>query len=93
MRLEQIEKMTDAQRAGGFLSKEQLDLIRAEFGCTLAALTDEDFQKLYDRLADIEVEETIAAGDGELSERGKQVESIITIIGNEIYRVEDEAAP
>lgn len=75
------------------LSKEQLDFIQTEFGHdpdALGALEDDDIDSLYDRLCDIEVEETMAAGDGELSERGKMAESIVSIIGNELYRPDDE---
>ncbi len=75
------------------LSKEQLDFIQAEFGHdpdALGVLEDDDIDRLYDRLCDIEVEETMAAGDGELSERGKMAESIVSIIGNELYRPDDE---
>ena len=32
----------------------------------------------------------MAAGDGELSDRGKMAESIVTVIGNELYGSEDE---
>lgn len=75
------------------LSKEQLDFIQTEFGHdpdALGVLEDDDIENLYDRLCDIEVEETMAAGDGELSERGKMVESIVSVIGNELYRPDDE---
>lgn len=75
------------------LSKEQLDFIQTEFGHdpdALGVLEDDDIDRLYDRLCDIEVEETMAAGDGELSERGKMAESIVSVIGNELYRPADE---
>ena len=75
------------------LSKEQLDFIQSEFGHdvdALGVLEDDDIDSLYDKLCDIEVEETMAAGDGELSDRGKMAESIVTVIGNELYGSEDE---
>lgn len=75
------------------LSKEQLDFIQTEFGHdpdALGVLEDDDIDRLYDRLCDIEIEETMAAGDGELSERGKMAESIVSVIGNELYRPADE---
>lgn len=75
------------------LSKEQLDFIQTEFGHdpdALGVLEDDDIDNLYDRLCGIEVEETMAAGDGELSERGKMAESIVSAIGNELYRPDDE---
>ncbi len=78
------------------LSKEQLDFIQTEFGHdpdALGVLDDDDIERLYDHLCDIEVEETMGAGDGELSERGKMVESIVSVIGNELYRPDDEPYP
>ena len=59
--------MDDAKKAVGLLDESQLSFIQEEFGHdpdALSALSDEDFEKLYDRLGDIEVEETMAAGDG-----------------------------
>ena len=84
--------MDDAKKAVGLLDDSQLSFIQEEFGHdpdTLAALSNKEFEELYDRLGDIEVEETMAAGDGELSDRGKMAESIVTAIGNELYGVED----
>ena len=85
--------MDDAKKAVGLLDESQLSFIQEEFGHdpdALSALSDEDFEKLYDRLGDIEVEETMVAGDGDLSDRRKMAESIVTAIGNEIYRPDDE---
>lgn len=79
--------MDNAKKVIGSLNKKQLDFIQNEPGHDLAALNDEDFEKVYDHLGDIEVEETIAAGDGELSDRCRIVESIVTIIRNELYRL------
>lgn len=75
------------------LSKEQLDFIQSEFGHdpdALGVLEDDAIDRLYDKLCDIEVEETMAASDGELSDRGKMAESIVTVIGNELYSSEDD---
>ena len=75
------------------LDESQLSFIQEEFvhdPDALSVLSDEDFEKLYDRLGDIEVEETMVAGDGDLSDRGKMAESIVTAIGNELYRPDDE---
>ena len=75
------------------LDESQLSFIQEEFvhdPDALSALSDEDFEKLYDRLGDIEVEETMVAGDGDLSDRGKMAESIVTAIGNDLYRPDDE---
>lgn len=85
--------MDDAKKVADLLDDSQLDFVQNEFGHdpdALGSLSNEDFEKLYDRLGDIEVEETMAAGDGELSDRGKMAESIVTLIGNELYRPEDE---
>ena len=85
--------MSDAKKVVGFLDESQLSFIQEESGHdpdALSDLSDEDFEKLYDRLGDIEVEETMAAGDSDLSDRGKMVESNVTVIGNELYRPDDE---
>ena len=58
------------------LDESQLSFIQEEFvhdPDALSALSDEDFEKLYD-----------------LSDRGKMAESIVTAIGNELYRPDDE---
>ena len=75
------------------LSKEQLDFIQSEVGQdvdALGVLEDDDIDSLYDKLCDIEVEETMAAGDGELSDRGKMAADIVTVIGNELYSQGDD---
>lgn len=85
--------MTEAKTVEGLLSKAQLDFIQSEFGHdpdALGVLSDDDIDNLYDLICDIEVEETVNAGDGELSERGKMAEGIVTLIGNALYRPEDE---
>lgn len=86
--------MSNAEKAERILSKPQLEFIQSEFGYdpdSLGIMDDEMFSRLYDRIGDIEVEETIAAGDGNLSERGKMAEGIVTILGNELYRPEGES--
>ncbi len=85
--------MDDVKRAFCLLDEDQLQFIQDEFGYApdaISVLSNEDFEKLYDHIGDIEVEETMAAEDGELSERGKMAESIVTVIGNELYRPDDE---
>ena len=55
--------MSDADRAAALLDESQLRFIQDEFGYdpdALGALSDDDFEKLYDRLGDIEVEETMS---------------------------------
>ena len=83
--------MSAGKTAKKLLTEKQFDFIRLEFGYNLdevSSLNDETFSKLYDKLCDIEVEETIKSDRNgtELSARGKLAESIVTIIGNEIYR-------
>jgi len=85
--------MSNAEKAERILSKPQLEFIQSEFGHdpdSLAAMDDGMFSRLYDRIGDIEVEETIVAGDGDLSERGKMAEGIVTVLGSELYRPEGE---
>ena len=76
------------------LSQTQLDFINQEFGYTkesIAAMSDNEIDKLYDQIADIEVDETVDADrDGrDLTERGKTAEGIVTVIGNGLYRHDD----
>lgn len=77
------------------LSQTQLDFIEQEFGYTketIAAMSDDEIDELYDQIADIEVDETVDADrDGrDLTERGKTAEGIVTVIGNELYRPDGE---
>ena len=78
----------------GVLSQTQLDFINQEFGYTkesIAAMSDNEIDELYDQIADIEVDETVDADrDGrDLTERGKTAEGIVTVIGNGLYRHDD----
>ena len=77
------------------LSQTQLDFIEQEFGYTrevIASMSDDEVDALYDQIADIEVDETVDADrDGrDLTERGKTAEGIVMVIGNELYRPDDE---
>lgn len=87
--------MKDSDIVLNTLSKAQLDFIKSELGVTKDAIKGMDsdaINELCDKICDIEVEETIKADDernGEYSEREKMVESIVTAIGNELYRLED----
>lgn len=77
------------------LSQTQIDFIEAELGFgreAIAAMSDDDIDQMYDRISDIEVDETVDADrEGrELTERGKTAEGIVTVIGNELYRPDDE---
>lgn len=77
------------------LSQTQFDFIEQEFGYTreaISAMSDDEIDELYDQIADIEVDETVDADrDGrDLTERGETAEGIVTVIGNELYRPDDE---
>lgn len=85
--------MGEAEKVISILSEEQLDFISSELGCDMDALSkmdDDAVDDLYDRICDIEVEETVAADDNELSDRGKMAVGIVTVIGNELYSQEDD---
>ncbi len=75
------------------LSQKQLDFIHSELGYDkehLDAMSEDEFyDNVYDKCCDIEVETTCEAGDGELSERGKIAESLVTVLGNSIEDVEE----
>ena len=71
------------------LSDTQLKFISDEFGLTKSKLfkqTEVQLDELYDKLCDIEVEETMNSNDGVLSERGDVASSIVTVLGNEIAK-------
>lgn len=83
--------MTDALTAFELLNNEQVKFICNEFDTneeTLKAMSDDDFSDLYDKIADIEITETMKADDGELSKRGSTAADIVTVVGNGIY-IED----
>lgn len=73
------------------LNPDQNDFILKEFGIgeTQIPEMDEDaLYSLYDRLCDIEVDETIEADEGSLSERGKMAVSIVDVVGNAMAEAE-----
>lgn len=77
------------------LSQTQLDFIKEELGYdkeAIRSMDDDAIDQMYDQVCDIEVDETIAADDrgGEYSDRELMAEGIVTAIGNELYRPEDE---
>ena len=66
------------------LSREAIEFLCKEFKLSqnsFFTMTENDFDDLYDKLCDIEHAET-PSDDSPLTERGKMVESIITIVGN-----------
>ncbi len=78
------------------LSQTQLDFIEQELGYAvedIEAMSDDEIDQMYDRIADIEVDETADADrEGrDLTDRGKLAESVVTVVGNELYRPNDEA--
>jgi len=85
--------MSDAEKVKKLLSQSQLDFIKEEFGHdpkAIGSMSDDEIDYLYERIADIEIDETISAGEGKLSDRGRMAESIVTLVGNELYRPDDE---
>ena len=75
------------------LSKESLKFLDDSFGIhgdALDSFTEEQYDELYDRLCDIEVEETINADDEPLSDRGRMASDLVTILG-EVYAQEWES--
>lgn len=84
--------MNDAMKAVELLDEEMLKFVETETGFNREAIEqmdDEAFADLYDTIADIEIEET-PEGDDEPSERCKKASDFITIVGNAIYRPDDE---
>lgn len=80
--------MTDALAAFDLLNDEQVKFICNEFDTNeeaIKAMSDDDFIDLYDKIADIEISETMKADEGELSKRGLTAADIVTVIGNELY--------
>ena len=85
--------MTDALTAFDLLNDEQVKFICNEFDIdeeAIKAMSDNDFSDLYDKIADIEISETMKADEGELSKRGLTAADIVTIIGNELYYDDSE---
>lgn len=88
--------MRDSERALRVLSQTQLDFISAEFGITkpqILEMDDGEFLDLYDNICDIEIDETILAEqerNGAYSERERMAEGIVTVLGNELYRPDEE---
>lgn len=75
------------QKALKDLTETQIEFLCKEFDLEKADLmnaTEEDLDEVYDDLCGIEVDETIEAGNGELSDRGKIVSDIVTTFGNAI---------
>lgn len=81
--------MNILEKAVRLLSDVQLKFIRDEFGVSeddLLQKTEDELDELYDRLCEIEIDETMSCDDGKLSERGDTASSIVTVLGNEIAK-------
>ena len=66
------------------LDQEAIAFLYEEFSLSennFLAMTEDDLDDLYDQLCDIESEET-PSDNSPLTDRGKMVESIVTIVGN-----------
>ena len=74
------------------LTKDELGFLLDEFSVDKSWLETADektLADLYDKIADVEIEETISAGDSPLSMRGKLASSIVTKIGDTFQIYED----
>ena len=74
------------------LTNKQIKFIVAECNINaddIESLDEDSINRIYECICDIEVEETINAGDNELSERGKTAEKIVTMVGNKIKEIND----
>ncbi|MDR0804874.1 MAG: hypothetical protein LBN42_03715 [Oscillospiraceae bacterium] len=74
--------------------KNEFDIGENEIDIASKEESKEELLELYDKLCDIEVDETIKAdgGNGKLSERGKTAETLVTLMGNnrEFIPIENE---
>lgn len=86
--------MSDASKVLKELGVSQLGFIEEELSYSkddIASMSDDEVAKLYDRIADIEVEEVCKAeGTKNVSERGNMAADIVTVIGNELYAIEED---
>ena len=78
------------------LNQEQFDFIEKEFGYTrefIGSMSDDEIDAMYDQIADIEIDETVDADreNRDLTQRGKLAEGIITVMGNKLYRPDNES--
>ena len=69
------------------LNEEQIRFICSELKMSrdeLFAKNEDELNDIYDSICDIEVEETCAAGDNDLNERGEMAVSIVDVLGDAI---------
>lgn len=65
------------------LTEQQKEFVKDELGLTEAEFFERkanDYDQLIEECADIEVEETIRAGDGDLSPRGVMAVELVDLI-------------
>lgn len=66
-------------------NKEELDFLEKEFGLSekdLAEISEDDLLGIGDQCFEIETEEVLAAGGGELSEWGETAAALVTKINS-----------
>lgn len=65
------------------INQEQLDFLKSEFGITLDdlnAMDDDALEDLYEKCADIEIEEVEKAPDGPETDRLRLAASIVDLL-------------
>ena len=87
--------MSQAEIVVNILSAEQLKFIESELGFdadVIRAMDDDAIDDMYDKICDIEVAETIFSESrgGTYSGREQMAEEIVTLIGNTLYRPDEE---
>lgn len=83
---------SNALTALGLLSDELIEFIERETGFDKTAIqkmNDDEFSDLYDTIADIEIYATLEELD-DPPERLEKASDFITIVGNALYRPDDE---
>lgn len=87
--------MSQSEIVMNILDEEKLRFIESELGFNadaIRAMDDNAIDDMYDKICDIEVEETVASESGgrAYSDRERMAEGIVTLIGNALYRPEDD---
>lgn len=75
------------------LTEEQVAFVCKEFGIEadeLSKKSEDELNEIYESLCDAEVDEICKAQDAPLSERGKAVCGIVTVVGNEIAKAQGD---
>ena len=77
----------------GKLTEQQREFVQKELGLTEEELfwrKGHDYDQLIEDCADIEIEETIRAGDNDLSPRGEMAVEMVDFIHGPYYYEEDD---